>query len=158
MLLIEGLRSLQRPTYLQTPIGGHQYQLRSLDLVGQLTTARPDPRTRTPDPDQLWAIGSAWLCLSRPSGAQAVLLQIISPSCQPPCPPSCRPPCSPSWRPSYPSYLHVFFYRYWPAAPAVKTPVGAVAKTHRIVRRPQEVVSSSAACQNFLTDQRTRRF
>ena len=38
MLLIEGLRSLQRPTYLQTPIGGHHHQLRSLDLVGQLTT------------------------------------------------------------------------------------------------------------------------
>ena len=37
MLLIEGLRSLQRPTYLQTPIGGHHHQLRSLDLVGQLT-------------------------------------------------------------------------------------------------------------------------
>ena len=29
MLLIEGLRSLQRPTYLQTPIGGHHHQLRS---------------------------------------------------------------------------------------------------------------------------------
>ena len=41
MLLIEGLRSLQRPTYLQTPIGGHHHQLRSLDLVGQLTTAAP---------------------------------------------------------------------------------------------------------------------
>ena len=38
MLLIEGLRSLQRPTYLQTPMGGHHHQLRSLDLVGQLTT------------------------------------------------------------------------------------------------------------------------
>ena len=38
MLLIEGLRSLQRPTYLQTPIGGHHHQLRSLDLVGQLTS------------------------------------------------------------------------------------------------------------------------
>ena len=36
MLLIEGLRSLQRPTYLQTPIGVHHHQLRSLDLVGQL--------------------------------------------------------------------------------------------------------------------------
>ena len=40
MLSIEGLRSLQRPTYLQTPIGGHHHQLRSLDLVGQLTTLR----------------------------------------------------------------------------------------------------------------------
>ena len=38
MLLIEGLRSLQRPTYLQMPIGVHHHQLRSLDLVGQLTT------------------------------------------------------------------------------------------------------------------------
>ena len=37
MLLIEGLRSLQRPTYLPMPIGGHHHQLRSLDLVGQLT-------------------------------------------------------------------------------------------------------------------------
>ena len=42
MLLIEGLRSLQRPTYLQTPIGGHHHQLRSLDLVGQLTTLDHD--------------------------------------------------------------------------------------------------------------------
>ena len=44
MLLIEGLRSLQRPTYLQTPIGGHHHQLRSLDLVGQLTTSQPSSR------------------------------------------------------------------------------------------------------------------
>ena len=42
MLLIEGLRSLQRPTYLQTPIGGHHHQLRSLDLVGQLTMLGPE--------------------------------------------------------------------------------------------------------------------
>ena len=42
MLLIEGLRSLQRPTYLQTPIGGHHHQLRSLDLVGQLTKSWSD--------------------------------------------------------------------------------------------------------------------
>ena len=46
MLLIEGLRSLQRPTYLQTPIGGHHHQLRSLDLVGQLTT--PDTASHLP--------------------------------------------------------------------------------------------------------------
>ena len=42
MLLIEGLRSLQRPTYLQTPIGGHHHQLRSLDLVGQLTSSESE--------------------------------------------------------------------------------------------------------------------
>ena len=42
MLLIEGLRSLQRPTYLQTPIEGHHQQLRSLDLVGQLTISESE--------------------------------------------------------------------------------------------------------------------
>ena len=47
MLLIEGLRSLQRPTYLQTPIGGHHHQLRSLDLVGQLTTSDQKYRLAT---------------------------------------------------------------------------------------------------------------
>ena len=47
-------------------------------------------------------------------------------SCPPPCPPSC------------------VFCRCWPEAPAVKTPVGAVAKTHRNVWRPQDVLSSAA--------------
>ena len=49
------------------------------------------------------------------------------------------------------------FICFFAAAPAVTTTVGAVAKTHRFVWRPQEVVSKVAlihmwCSQNFLTD------
>ena len=47
---------------------------------------------------------------------------------------------------------HRFGFQNSPAVPAVKTPVGAVAKTHRFVWRPQEVVSRAAShlCRGFV--------
>ena len=44
----------------------------------------------------------------------------------PPSPPPCPPSC--------------VFYQCWPAVPEVKTPVGAVAKTHRFDWRPLETL------------------